>query len=122
VGGDAYRSLSWLESLSVARGESFDSPEFMLLGDEWSLAVYPGGDETAEEGLVSLDLYNMSDKAIEVDVCFGVIDGNGKQVAYKRGPFIFDPEEGDDSVGMGFRRFCQALRPIELSHQRSLGH
>jgi hypothetical protein len=78
----------------------------MLLGDEWSLAVYPGGDETAEEGLVSLDLYNMSDKAIEVDVCFGVIDGNGKQVAYKRGPFIFDPEEGDDSV-WGFADFAK---------------
>jgi hypothetical protein len=70
------------------------------------MKIYPGGDDETEEGLVSLDLHSMSDKAIEVDVCFGVIDGNGKQVAYKPDPFIFDPEGGDDAV-WGFADFAK---------------
>jgi hypothetical protein len=75
------------------RNESFDSPEFMLLGNEWYLELYPGGDEDAVEGRVSIGLWNISDKAIYIDFAFSIIDANGKQVVYEQsdGPDYFDP-------------------------------
>jgi hypothetical protein len=71
-------------SLSTVRRASVVSPEFMLLGNQWRLDIFPGGSSNAAEGMVSLYLYNRSDKAIEIDYGFSVNDGNGKQVAYKR--------------------------------------
>jgi hypothetical protein len=71
-------------SLPTARDECVPSPEFMLVGNEWRLDIYPGGCDDAEEGMVCLGLWNMSDKAVEIDYSFSVNDGNGKQVAYKR--------------------------------------
>ena len=71
-------------SLSLEQGESVDSPKFMLLGNQWFLAMFPGGDVGAAEGMVSLSLWNMSDKAIDIDYGFSVNDENGKQVAYER--------------------------------------
>jgi hypothetical protein len=58
----------------------------MLLGNQWCLQLYPGGDDDEDEGMVSLELCNMSNKAVEIDFGFSVNDGNGKQVAYKRSP------------------------------------
>jgi hypothetical protein len=72
------------ESLSVARNEYFPSPAFMLLGNEWGLWMYPGGHATAVDGMVTLGLWNKSNKAIEIDFGFSVSDGNGKQVVYER--------------------------------------
>jgi hypothetical protein len=67
------------------------SPTFEGFGNQWRLKLYPGGDTTAVEGMMSLFLQNMSDKAIEIDFGFSVNDGNGKQVVYKDHPvrFIF---------------------------------
>ena len=46
-------------SLSAAEeGESVDSLEFMLLGNQWRMQIYPGGDEDAAEGRVSTFLWN----------------------------------------------------------------
>jgi hypothetical protein len=72
----------------------------MLLGNPWRLDIYPGGDFIAANGMVSLYLYNMSNKAIEIDFGFSVNVGNGKQVAYKRSDVSrnFDPEGGDDTT------------------------
>jgi hypothetical protein len=39
----------------------------MLLGNQWLLAIYPGGNEHADEGMVSLFLWNMSEKSIDID-------------------------------------------------------
>jgi hypothetical protein len=102
------------ESLSTVRGESVPSPEFMLLGNEWSLAVYPGGDDDAAEGMVTLDLFNESDKAIEIDSGFSVNDGNGKQVVHYRSPTPehFGPVGARLNSG-GFTNF--AKRSILLS-------
>ena len=58
------------------------SPEFILLGNEWLLRIYPGGDDDAAEGMVTVGLQNMSNKAIDIDLGFSVNDGNGMQVAY----------------------------------------
>ena len=73
-------------SLSTVRGEFVWSPEFMLLGNQWCLKIYPGGDEGAAEGMVTLRLVNNSNKAIDAEYGFSVNDGNGKQVVYKQSP------------------------------------
>jgi hypothetical protein len=104
-------------SLPVERDEYVDSPEFMLLGNQWCLAITPGGEEDAEEGMVSLYLQNMSDKAIDIDFAFSVNDENGKQVAYKysNGSEHFDPvdvsttggDDDDDASSGGFTNFTK---------------
>jgi len=71
-------------SLSTVQDDPVVSPEFMLLGNQWRLGMYPGGDVVAAEGMTSIYLYNESDKAIDIDYGFSVIDGRGKRVAYER--------------------------------------
>jgi len=85
------------ESLLVERGRYVYSPNFMLVGNLWCLRVYPGGRRDSAEGMVSLYLENMSNKAIKIDYGFSVNDGNGKQVMYKRSPTPdhFDPQGGE---------------------------
>jgi len=97
-------------SLSTVRGEFVDSPEFMLLGNQWYLGMYPGGDGGAAERMVSLGLWNKSNKAIEIDYGFSVNDGNGKQVVYKQspGPRNFAPMGDADGYDYwGFMHFAE---------------
>jgi hypothetical protein len=99
------------ESLSSERDEYIPSPEFMLVGNQWYLELYPGGDDDAAEEMASLYLENMSNKSIEVEYGFSVNDGNGKQVAYKQSPFTrnFAPVDTDDIS----RRDGQILRSAQ---------
>ena len=101
-------------SLSAERDEYIDSQEFEGLGNQWCLGICPGGDEGAAEGMVSLYLYNESDKAIEIDLGFSVNDENGKQVVYEQsnGPRNFDPVGAVDTDGntlnnWGFMHFAE---------------
>jgi len=89
------------------RGACVYSPEFMLLGNQWILELTPGGDTLSEEGMASLYLWNMSDKAIEIDFGFSVNNGSGKQVAYKRSPspHNFAPLGGINA--RGFTNFAE---------------
>jgi predicted amino acid-binding ACT domain protein len=97
-------------SLPSEQDEFVNSPEFMLLGNPWFLAIYPGGITGAAEGMVSIYLENLSDKSIEIDFGFGVSDGNGKQMEYKRSaiPFNFAPV-GAVNNGQGWRNFATRL-------------
>ena len=91
-------------SLSTVRGEYIDSPEFDGLGNQWRLKLYPGGCEDAAEGMVSLYLANMSNKAFEIYFGFSVNDGNGNLVAYKRTktPRNFGPMGGTATSARGY--------------------
>ena len=95
-------------SLSTVRGEFFSSPEFMLLDNQWSVEMYPGGDEEEmypggdEEG--SLYLQNMSNNAIDVEYGFSVKDGGGKKIVHQSTTHhTFDPANstGLSSWGVG---------------------
>jgi hypothetical protein len=97
-------------SLSALPGE-FEYvylPEFTLLENHyWCLSIYPGGNKDATKGMVSLYLENRSNKAIEIDFGFSVIDSNGKQVEHKTdGPRNFTPM-GDDNSGWGWPNFAK---------------
>jgi hypothetical protein len=52
--------------------------------------------------MVSLYLWNVSDKSIDIDFGFSVIDGNGKQEAYKQSgtPYSFAPVGVSSSRGL----------------------
>ena len=103
-------------SLPTARDECVPSPEFMLVGNEWRLDIYPGGRRDSGEGMVSLELWNVSDKAVDIDFGFSVNDGNGKQVAYDRSsrtrnfaPVGTVSPEGVATNGWGFTNFGTRL-------------
>jgi hypothetical protein len=102
-------------SLSTVRGENVNSPEFMLLGNQWCVRIYPGGDANADEGTTSLSLYNKSNKAIDIDFGFCVYDGDVEQVVYERTttPRNFGPVGNVATSGRGFTNF--ALRSELLS-------
>jgi hypothetical protein len=99
-------------NLSSERGEYVDSPEFMRLGNQWRLELYPGGDDEAAEGMVSLYLNNESDKAIDIDFGFSVNDSDGKQTDYgrTRTPYYFSPvgadADDDDTSSWGWTNFA----------------
>jgi hypothetical protein len=102
-------------SLSTLRGVFVASPEFMLLGNPWSLMIFPGGlEDAAEEGMTSICLFNRSDKAIDIDYGFSVNDGEGKPVANKRTatPRNFGPmgDDDDDDYDDDYRGFDLAKR------------
>jgi hypothetical protein len=103
-------------SLSTERDVSVDSPEFEGLGSEWSLEIFPGGDEDANEGMVTLYLWNFSSEIEDVifEYGFSIFDGNGKQVAYKQ-QFA---SMRDDEAHWGWENF----KTIEFSHQRYISH
>jgi hypothetical protein len=106
----ATHTVHWHGFESLSLYESFSSPKFMLLGNEWLLVIFPGGDFIADEGMVSISLCNKSNKAIEIDFGFGFsfIDGNEKQVVYERsnGPRDFAPE-GVVNNGQGWTNFAE---------------
>ena len=97
-------------TLSTERGEFVKSPEFMLLGNQWSVEMYPGGDEEEmypggdEEG--SIYLQNMSNNAIDIEYGFSVKVGRGKQVVYQSTHHTFDPANstGLSSWGVGIAK------------------
>jgi hypothetical protein len=97
--------------LSATRDVFVKSPKFTLLGNQWRLEIFPGGRDDSPEGMVSLDLSNMSNKAIEIDFGFSVNDGNGKQVVYKRsyGPSNFAPV-GFVNSGDGWNSFAKRFK------------
>jgi hypothetical protein len=93
------------------RGVGVFSPEFLLLGNPWRLELLPGGEEDAAEGMISLYLSNMSDKAIDIQFGFSVNDENGKQVYVERSatPHNFAPV-GDDGDYRGFTDFASRTK------------
>ena len=94
-------------SLSTERNRLVESPEFMLLGNQWILIIFPSGSRRAAEGMTSIFLWNNSSKGIEIEYSFSINDGKGKQVAYKRyaTPHYFGPPP--DADGKGWNDFAQ---------------
>ena len=55
------------EGLTATRGEEVKSPEFSCFGHQWTVDIYPGGDEDSKEGYVAVYLSNESPESIEAD-------------------------------------------------------
>ena len=76
------------ENLTTVKDELVESPKFMCAGNEWSLCLYPGGNEEAAEGMVSVFLYNESPEEIDAWYEISVIKNNGR---------VYDDESNDDN-------------------------
>ena len=98
-------------SLPTRRGYIAQSPEFEGLGNQWRLTLYQG----TAEGMVSIFLCNMSNKAIKIDYSVSIIDGYGKQVAYKRTetPHGFAGKSLTD-LARGFKHFAKRSTLMNL--------
>ena len=80
-------------------GEIVESPEFMLVGNQWRVEMYPSEDEISyprnedeisDEVMVSFYLQNMSNNTIDVEYGFSVKDRGGTQLAITT-HHTFDP-------------------------------
>jgi hypothetical protein len=90
--------------LSATRNEYVDSPEFEGFGNQWCMRLHPGGSGESAEGIATLDLFNRSNKAIDIEFRFSVIDRNGKQVAFLPTKLLNTDSVQSCSVG-GYRRW-----------------
>ena len=94
--------------LPAERGECTESPEFICLGHRWRLAIYPGGEEDPDDGMVAVYLRNRSDESIKINNFLSVKDSEGKEVGNDKPgdcnftPGNFNPNgtvDGNDSWG-----------------------
>ena len=60
--------------LPAERNELVESEIFTCLGNKWQLDVWPGGNDDADDGVVSVYLCNMSERSINVEFCLCVKD------------------------------------------------
>jgi len=67
---------------STTRGEEVVSPKFSCFGHQWSLIIYPGGEEDSDEGCVSLGLINRSNASIGIQWSFSVRNADCKEVVH----------------------------------------
>ena len=65
------------ENLTAVKDEMVESPTFLCAGSEWSLLIYPGGNEEAAEGMVSVFLFNESSAEIDAWFEISIIKNNG---------------------------------------------
>jgi len=67
---------------STTRGEEVVSPKFSCFGHQWSLIIYPGGEEDSDERCVSLGLINRSNASIGIQWSFSVRNADCKEVVH----------------------------------------
>jgi hypothetical protein len=91
----------------------------MLLGNQWRLSILPGGRQAnTAEGMTSISIFNMSNKSIDmimVSVSMMAMENKWNTNDQKLHTILLSTVEGEIWD-------CDALRPNELSGQRSLGH
>ena len=71
-------------SIETDEDECEASSEFLSLGHQWELQIYPGGDEHSAEGMMAVYLGNMSDESIKIEYGYSVKDAAGKEVHHKK--------------------------------------
>ena len=72
-------NLQNFKDLLTTRNHCVETPEFSCNGHDWCLDIYPGGDEDADEGNVSIYLHHRSEGSITVNFELLIIDTFGKQ-------------------------------------------
>ena len=102
--------------LPTTKGEVVQCPKFTCLGHEWSLGIYPGGQEVSDDGMVCVCLENLSEKRIELDsFCVSVKNSDGADVAecaQRTSDSVFEPAGSSSNVVAGlvnFARYCDLM-------------
>ena len=95
------------ESLTTVKGEPVYSPTFSCAGNDWCLQVYPGGDNDAADGMVSVFLKNQSPAKIPVTFQIALVTSRdgvyqfGNQAKYQ-----FDCAPSIRYGSWGWKNFC----------------
>ena len=66
--------------LTATKGHYVSSPEFTCRGHQWQLRVFPGGNNSAEEGQVSVKLNHVSEETITARYGIKMIDKFGNKM------------------------------------------
>ena len=71
------------------------SPDFKCFGHTWRLVMYPGGDDTAKGGYVSICIENWTSRGITLDFKLTLPDVDGKECHQITGGMEqFDADKG----------------------------
>ena len=97
------------------------SPDFTCFGHKWRIEIYPDGNASAEDGMVSIGLRNRYNKSIKVQFGLSVIKDKGRKAnidwLYKNEGYEFAASgTGDASAtfdGRGNANFCTRTQLIE---------
>eukprot|EP00956_Cyclotella_meneghiniana_P024210 scaffold48315_cov57-Cyclotella_meneghiniana.AAC.5 len=85
-----------------------ESPEFKCFGHNWRLEVYPGGTDEAEEGFMTVSLYNLTKVKITLDWRVTILDVHGNEV--NQWTYCKENDElEEDGVGMYSSWSCDLL-------------
>ena len=98
-------NLQNFKDLPPTRNHYVVTPEFSYNGHKWCLLIYPGGNDEADEGCVSIYLEHRSEGSITVNFELQIIDKFGK----KKEAFQYN----NDFEGMG--NGCGSYYIIERS-------
>jgi hypothetical protein len=71
-------NVSNFKDLPTTRDHYVSTPEFLCNGHKWYLRIYPGGNDRAAEGMVSMYLYHRSEGRVSANYDLMVIDKAGK--------------------------------------------
>ena len=74
-----YFNLRDFRNLPTTRNHYVKTPEFSCNGHDWCLKVYPGGDDNATEGYVSIYLHHRSEGSNSVKYKVSIIDKFGER-------------------------------------------
>ncbi len=72
-------NLQNFKDLTTTKDHCVETPEFSCNGHQWYLDIYPGGDDTADEGYVSIFLHLRSEGNIAINYELSIIDKFGKK-------------------------------------------
>ena len=118
--GLAHVHFNGFGGLTTTRDEFVRSPKFSCFGHQWTVELYPGGDDESDDGYVALFLYNMTAEAIEVELKLIVKHPNGeKDISIANGELLkFLPRGSDVIDGIGSAKACLnfALRSTLLNY------
>jgi hypothetical protein len=72
-------NLKHFKDLTTTKGHYVELPAFSCNGHEWNLVIYPGGNDHATAGYVSIFLYHRSEGRITTNFDIAIIDKFGKK-------------------------------------------
>jgi len=107
VSGTTKVHFDGFAGLPAQRDEFVRSEIFTCLGNNWILQINPGGHADAEEGMVSVFLWNMSKKSITIEYGFSVEDCFDSEMSSN----TFAPM--DEKLVWGFRNLAKCSKVME---------
>jgi speckle-type POZ protein len=92
------------KDLTTATDHYVKTPEFSCNGHQWHLTIFPGGENLAREGFVSIFLNHQSEGSITVDYEIMIINKFGKQ---KKTLYTNKPDSFKGITSWGWRDFIK---------------